>query len=211
MLRKATVLLVFAGTSALAQFPRARDTYSAPDYWVGLSFGLLDGATIYDGNTGGRWQIGYTSQIRATLEKTLQRGVTAGISAGYATAPLTYTPVTATGTCGFECDAKADVTQYMAFIHGGAGVGFHFIYTLEGGVTQFGNFREKTDDSRLPPTDSKYDFSFGLGGGVGYGLSQTSDIYISAVEDYVLHSQGSNNSSSAPRLGSVRAGFRIGF
>ena len=68
----------------------------------------------------------------------------------------------------------------MAFIHGGGGAGFHFIYTLEGGVTQFGNFRAKIDDSKLPPTDAKYDFSFGLGGGVGYGLSTTSDIYVSS-------------------------------
>jgi hypothetical protein len=67
---------------------------------IGLSIGLLDGTTIYDGDTGGRWQIGYTSQIRATLEKTLQRDVAIGISAGYATAPLTYTAITPTGSCG---------------------------------------------------------------------------------------------------------------
>lgn len=211
MFRKTAVLLLLAALPIAAQFPRPRTTYTGPQYWVGLSFGLLDGTTIYDGDTGGRWQFGYTSQIRATLEKRLQAGVTAGISAGYATAPLTYTPAIATGSCGFQCDATGDVTQYMAFIHGGAGLGFHFIYTLEGGVTQFGNFRAKVDDSKLPPTDAKYDFSFGLGGGVGYGLSTTSDIYVSAIEDYVLHSQGTNNSSSAPRLGSVRAGFRIGF
>jgi hypothetical protein len=209
MLRKTALLLLLLAAPALAQFPRAR--YAGPDYWVGLSFGLLDGTTIYDGDTGGRWQLGYTSQIRATLEKTLQRGVAAGVSAAFATAPLDYTGSTTNASCSFTCNARADVTQYMVFIHGGSGVGFHFIYTLEGGVTQFGNFRVEADDSRLPPTDAKYDFSFGLGGGVGYGLSPTGEIYISAVEDYVLHSQGSNNSSSAPRLGSVRAGFRIGF
>jgi hypothetical protein len=211
MFRKAAALLLLTAMPVVAQFPRARTTYTGPEYWVGLSFGLLDGTTIYDGDTGGRWQIGYTSQIRATLEKTLQRDVAIGISAGYATAPLTYTAITPVGSCGIQCSADADVTQYMAFIHGGGGPGFHFIYTLEGGVTQFGNFRAKVDDSKLPPTDAKYDFSFGLGGGVGYGLSTTSDIYVSAIEDYVLHSQGTATSESAPRLGSVRAGFRIGF
>jgi hypothetical protein len=211
MFRKVAALLLLTAMPVVAQFPRPRTTYVGPRYWVGLSFGLLDGATIHDGDTGGTWQFGYTSQLRATLEKRLQSNVTVGFSAGFATAPLTYTPAASTGSCGAQCNARADVTQYMLFVHGGTGQGFHFIYTLEGGVTQFGNFRVKDDDSKLPPDDAKYDFSFGLGGGVGYGLSASTDVYVAAIEDYVLHSQGSNTSSSAPRLGSVRAGFRFGF
>src|SRR4051812_47911779 len=72
--------------------PRGRQQGSAadPGYWVGLSIGYVDGTTINDGDTGSSWRFGYTAQIRATLEKTLQRGVTVGASAGFSNAPLTY-------------------------------------------------------------------------------------------------------------------------
>jgi hypothetical protein len=211
MFRKAAVLLVFAALPALAQFPRSRNSYTGPQYWVGLSYGFVDATTIFDGDTGTEWRFGYAPQIRATFEKTLQRGITAGISAGYATQPLTYTSSTFNTDCGVSCSAKADVTQYMAFIAGGASQGFHFLYNIEGGVTQYSNFRVESVDTKLPPDKGGYDFSFGLGGGVGYGLSPTSDLYVTEVVDFVLHPQGSNASSSVPRLPEFRAGFRIGF
>jgi hypothetical protein len=211
MFRKAFALLVLAALPLAAQFPRPRSTYAGPDYWVGLSYGFVDGTTIHDGDTGDEWRFGYTSQIRATLEKTIQRNVTAGISAAYATAPLTYVNSAGLASCGFSCDAKADVTQYMAFIHGGGGLGFHGVYSLEGGVTQFSNFRDRDTDDRLPPANGKYDFSFGLGGGIGYGFSPTSDIYVAEMFDFVLHPQGSAASTSAPRITTFRAGIRIGF
>lgn len=211
MLRKAFALLALAAVPIAAQFPRPRSMYEGPRYWVGLSYGFVDGATIHDGSTAGEWQLGYASQIRASLEKTIQRNVTAGVSAGYSTVPLTYITSSGIGACGVSCDAKADVTQYMAFIHGGGGLGFHPIYSLEGGVTEFSNFRDKDTDTKLPPESGKYDFSFGLGGGIGYGLSPTSEIYVAEMFDFVLHPQGSGTSSSAPRLTTFRAGFRIGF
>ena len=211
MLRKAVALLVFAALPALAQFPRGRNTYTGPQYWVGLSYGFVDATTIFDGNTGTEWRLGYAPQIRATFEKTLQRGITAGISAGYATQPLTYTSSTFNSDCGTSCSAKADVTQYMAFVQGGASQGFHFLYNVEGGLTQYSNFRVESLDAKLPPDKGGYDFSFGLGGGVGYGLSPTSDLYVTEVVDFVLHPQGSSSSSSVPRLPAFRAGFRIGF
>ena len=83
MFRKAVALLVFAALPALAQFPRSRNGYTGPQYWVGLSYGFVDATTIFDGNTGTEWRFGYAPQIRATFAKTLQRGITAGISAGY--------------------------------------------------------------------------------------------------------------------------------
>jgi len=211
MFRKAVVLLVFAALPALAQFPRSRNTYTGPQYWVGLSYGFVDATTIFDGNTGTEWRLGYAPQIRATFEKTLQRGITAGISAGYATQPLTYTSSTSNADCGVSCSATADVTQYMAFVSGGASQGFHFLYNIEGGVTQYSNFRVESLETKLPPDNGGYDFSFGLGGGVGYGLSPVADLYVTEVVDFVLHPQGSNASSSVPRLPEFRAGFRFGF
>lgn len=213
MLRKAVALLVLAAVPALAQFPRSRNNvYVGPEYWVGLSYGFVDATTIFDGNTNTEWRLGYAPQIRATFEKTLQRGITMGISAGYATQPLTYTSSTFNADCGTSCSAKADVTQYMAFIQGGGSSGFHIVYNIEGGVTQYSKFRLDSDeDIKLPPDKGGYDFSFGLGGGVGYGISPTADLYVMEVVDFVLHPQGSSSSSSVPRLPEFRAGFKFGF
>jgi hypothetical protein len=211
MLRKAIALLMLAALPAVAQFPRPRNTYVGPQYWVGLSYGFVDAMTVFDGETDTEWRFGYAPQIRATFEKTLQRGITAGISAGYATQPLFYSSSTSNPDCGTSCSAKADVTQYMAFIQGGASTGFHILYNIEAGFTQYSNFRVDDLDTKLPPDKGGYDFSFGLGGGVGYGLSPTSDLYVAQVFDFVLHPQGSSSSAGVPRLPVFRAGFRFGF
>jgi hypothetical protein len=215
--RLAALAIVVAGVGvserADAQIgPRSRGGYVAePDYWVGLSIGYVDGTTVNDGSTGSSWEFGYTAQIRATLEKTVQRGVTVGASAGFANAPLTYFSafLDPRSNCVGSCDANANVTQVMAFVHGGEGPGFHFVYNLEGGVTEFSDFRIRSTDASLPPSN-KYDFSFGLGGGLGYGLSATSSVYVDEMTDLVLHSS-SGTTSSAPRLYTFRAGFRVGF
>jgi hypothetical protein len=210
MFRKVVMLLCLAAIPAAAQFPRSRIN-TGPEYWVGLSYGFVDASTIFDGNTNTEWRFGYAPQLRATLEKTLQGGITAGISAAYATQPLTYTTGDFNPDCGTSCSAKADLTQYMAFIQGGGNAGFHIVYNIEAGFSQYSKFRLDSDDTTLPPDKGGYDFSFGLGGGVGYGLSPTSDLYVAEVVDFVLHPQGSNSSSSVPRLPEFRAGFRFGF
>jgi hypothetical protein len=209
-------LIALSSADAAAQGRRGgRAGFNAgPDYWVGLSYGYQNGITVNDGDTNAQWAFGYTQQIRATLEKSLQPGVSLGVSAGFSNAPLTYTttdPI-AGGACGFQCSATGDITQYMAFIHGGTSpTGFHGIYDLEAGFTEFSNFHTKDGDVKFGPTDAKYDFSFGLGGGVGYTMSRDADIYVTEIFDFVLHPQGNNTSSSAPRLPVFRAGFRVGF
>jgi len=207
MLRRLVVLIALAAMPAAAQIGRFPTAAAGPQYWVGLSLGLMNGTTINDGDSGGQWQFGYTSQIRATLEKTIQRGFSAGLGAGFSTAPLTY----ASPSLGFTTPATADVTQIMAFVHGGSGLGFHGIYNLEAGFTGFSNFREKGTDVQLPPTSAKYDFSFGFGGGLGYGISETADVYAGEMWDFVLHPQGPNSTGSAPQMMIFRGGFRVGF
>ncbi len=201
--------------AANAQVSRRSSRYQAgPDYWVGLSIGYQDGFSVFDGNTEANWKFGYTEQIRATLEKTLQPGTTLGISAGFSSAPMTYTVGVNDPNslaCLVQCQATGDITQYMAFLHGGSvGLGFHWTYDLEGGFTEFSNFKTKDGDVRIGPADAKYDFSFGLGGGVGYGFSRDADVYVTQIFDWVLHPQGDNN-GGAPHLPILRAGFRIGF
>jgi hypothetical protein len=219
----ATSALVALACGALAAAPqaaRAQDLLrparraieqQEPDYWVGLSYGIINGVTLTDGATGNTWDFGYSPQLRATAEKRIQRGITAGVSASYSTAPLTYLSQGLSGGCISRCQAKADITQYLAFIRGGSGLGFHGTYMLEGGATSFSNFRDDATGATLAPTSASYDFTFGFGAGLGYGVSRTTDVYAAEQTDLVLHSQGSGTTSSAPRVYSLVAGARIGF
>jgi len=213
----AAMVLAGAARAAEAQVgPRSRVVYSSdPSYWVGLSLGFVDGTTINDGDTGSSWRFGYAAQLRATLEKTIQRGITIGAGMSFADAPLTYvSSLTDPRTnCISSCLAKANITQLTAFVHGGGrGYGFHPVYDLEAGFTEFSNFHVRETDSKLAPLDGKYDFTFGFGGGLGYAFSQTTDFYIGEMVDLVLHpANSSTTTSSAPRLYTFRAGLRVGF
>lgn len=204
-----------APTAARAQGRSSRrGSDTGPGYWVGLSYGFIDGTTISDGNSGDTWQFGYTSQIRATLEKTMDRNFAIGVAAGFSTAPMTFSssatsPIN-TG-CLAGCAANADITQYLGYIRSGGGLGFHGLFSLEGGATEFSRFRDKANGASLPPTGGTYDFTIGFGGGIGYGVSTISEIYAEDQYDFVLHPEGANTTTSAPRLMVIRVGGRIGF
>jgi hypothetical protein len=211
----AMAVVAVAAPDAAAQIGRRPVVNVGPSYWVGLSYGVLDGTTIVDGNSGAEWQFGYSSQIRATIEKVLQPGFTGGLSAGFSTAPLTYSGGSVFNAACGTCRADADITQWLAFIHGGGGglraYGFHGLFDLEGGVTSFSNFRVHDGGARLAPTNTNYDFTFGLGGGIGYSLSPEFEVYAAEVADWVLHNQGENATTSAPRIYTFRLGGRVGF
>lgn len=214
-----SMLLIFAGTPGAvhAQIGRQRPTAPTdPGYWVGLSIGYVDGITTTDEATGATWAFGYTSQLRATAEKTLSQGVTLGVAAGYASAPLTYRSATSfNGDCPGSCLANADITQYLAFVRGGggpAGTGFRGTFSGEGGVTQFSKFRDRTTKTSLPPASGSYDLTLGFGAGFGYRMSRLSELYLDQSYDFVFHKQSSSvTNQSVPRLLTLRGGFRFGF
>ena len=210
MLARSMAMIFAVAATAAAQGPRIpRGGSAEPGYWVGLSYGYLDGTAMDDGATNSRWAFGYSSQIRATFEKTIQRGVSAGISAGFATAPMTYQGFTS--SCLGGCSATADITQWLAFLRaGGSGLGFHGMYNLEAGITQFGNFKDKATGTDLA-SGSSNDFTFGLGGGLGYGFAPNMDAYVGEQWDIILHSQGNSTQTDAPRQLTFRVGFRVGF
>lgn len=209
MLGRSIAIVVLAATTAAAQGPRIpRGGTGEPGYWVGLSYGYLDGTSMNDAATSSHWSFGYSSQIRATLEKTIQRGVSLGVSAGFATAPMTYRGFT--NACLGGCAATADITQWLAYVRGGSGMGFHGMYNLEAGITQFGHFRDKATGNDLA-SGSSSDFTFGLGGGLGYGFAPNMDVYVGEQWDMILHSQGDATDTDAPRQLTFRIGFRIGF
>src|SRR3954469_16699517 len=151
MLRRilCSMILLSIAVTAQAQIGRSRPTASPePGYWVGLSIGYMEGITTTDEATGATWRFGYTSQLRATFEKTVSPGTTVGLAAGFATGPLTYYAANQfTPACPSSCAARADITQYLAFVRSGGGGGWGFgsrfrpTFNAEGGVTRFSNFR----------------------------------------------------------------------
>jgi hypothetical protein len=78
-------------------------------------------------------------------------------------------------------------------------------------LTALSNFRESGTDTPLPPSSTRYDFTFGFGGGLGYRFSPATDAYVTEQLDFILHPQGTGGGTSAPRPTSFRAGFRVGF
>jgi hypothetical protein len=205
-----SMLFVFASTTHAQIRRQPQNVNNDPEYGVGLARGYVDGITLSDDQTGSIWRFGYSSQIRATLEKTVARGTTVGLAAGFSSAPLAYQSGNFNSGCG-SCRADADINQYTVFIRGGGGQGFHGLYQLEGGVTQFTNFRERSTGTKLEPVDGTYDATFGFGGGVAYGFSRTADIYIGETLSFVLHRQSSAIEQQAPRIFTFRGGFRFGF
>ena len=196
-----------------AQIGSGACTAPIRDIGWGCRTAMCPEPTIADDATSAVWQFGYTSQLRASIEKTVSNGMTLGASAGFSTAPLTYTSSTITAACIGSCAANANIAQYMAFFRGGGGAGFHGIYSIEAGMTEFSKFRTRDGDATLPPTGAKYDFSFGFGAGAGYGFSSAAEVYASEQWDLVLHPQGSaaGTNTNAPRISTFRGGFRVGF
>lgn len=221
MLRRTvcSMVLLLAMTPAAWQAQTGRQrppTQSDPGYWVGLSIGYLEGISTTDDATGATWRFGYTSQVRATVEKTLSQGMTFGVAAGYSNAPLTYSSASQfNGACPGSCLANADITQYLAFVRGGSGgtgTGFRGTFSVEGGVTQFSKFRDRATKESLPPTDGSYDLTFGFGAGFGYRMSRLSEVYIDQSYDFVLHKQRESvTNQTVPRLLTFRGGIRFGF
>jgi hypothetical protein len=212
MFRFAVALIVGLALPIAAQigrFPR-QGFGTGPKYWVGLSYGFVEGIRLTDESTQGTWDFSYAPQIRATFEKNLQRGVSFGVSAGFTTAKLAYQATVVSNPCSFGCSANADITQYMVFLRGGTGIGFHGVYNLEGGVTRFSNFRERESGNRLPPQKATNDMTFGFGGGLGYGFASNSEVYVGQQIDLVMH-PSDGTQGGAPRLGVFRGGFRFGF
>jgi len=207
---------VITAASAGAQVSRRGGQEVEPGYWVGLSIGYQDGITTTDNRTDATWAFSYAAQLRATLEKVLQPGVSIGVAAGFSTPSLTYTGGQFDVACPGICQGHADITQYLAFLHGTLGgvrgIGFHWIYQIEAGATQFSNFRDQVTNTQIVSNSGSYDFTFGVGGGAGYDLSPTMNLYAIPAWDIILHPQSTAvTAQNAPQMTSFRVGIRVGF
>lgn len=203
-----------ARQAAAQIYPRAPrgQGLTAADYWVGVSYGLFELGTYQDGKTNTTWQFGYTSELAATLEKSLSAGSAVGVMAGFASPRLNYFPSNTFLDCSAgNCTARADVTQILGTGRIGGGLyGFRSSLVLEAGATQFSNFRDQATGDKLPGGGS-WDLTFGTGYDLGISVAQKTDFYLETNLLWVLHDPGNNVSATPPFNYALKIGLRQGF
>jgi hypothetical protein len=212
--RKWIVVLVssLAGTGlAQAQIIQpTRGLGGNPIAWTSLSVGWMQQQGLCDEDSGACWDFGSAPQFRATLEFPMGRGATIGAAATIARVPLIYngSPI-GINTCG-GCDADANITQYFGTVRIGGGLGFHQVIDLNAGMTVFSNFRTASGGTRLGPGKAISDFSFAVGYGFGYGISER--MHFMLVQDYglVIHKRQTGSSNRTAQQSTLRIGARYG-
>lgn len=209
-----------AAAPAAAQRPRIVHL-GEPAYWFSAGIAGFSGNGVNDGRTGTVWDFGNSLnlQYRASLEKSVGNGSSIGIAGSYARVPFVYysngsVPIIGTNNCGGgRCDAHLDMTSIVGVFRAGTGIGFHQVIELSGGIVMYQHLREDGTNAQLPPTGGNVDPYFALGYGLGYGLSDRTQINF--VPDYAigLHERSglSNGVSNTNSTRSLRLSLRMGF
>jgi hypothetical protein len=227
-MRRVSMLILSATIAAApagAQRPRIIRV-GEPAYWFSAGIGGFSGngdnAGVNDGRTGSAWNFGNSLnlQYRASLEKSTGNGMSLGIAGTYSRVPFVYSsdftvPLpngTSGARCG-QCDAHLDMTTIVGLFRAGAGVGFHQVIELSGGIVAYQNLKEDATKTKLAPSGGNIDPIFSLGYGLGYGLSDRTELTF--VPDYAiaLHERSglSNGVSNTNSIRSLRVSLRMGF
>ena len=215
-------VLTIAAQSAGAQRRTGMLRLGEPAYWFSAGVAGFNGNGVNDGRTASSWDFGNSTnlQYRASLEKSMGNGSSFGLAGTYARVPFVYSsdpftplPSGTTGArCG-SCNAQLDMTTLVAVFRAGAGVGFHQIIELSGGVVAYQNLKDESTNAKLAPGGGNMDPIFAIGYGIGYGLNERTQINF--VPDYAiaLHERGglSNGVSNTNSTRSLRLSLRMGF
>jgi hypothetical protein len=101
----------------------------------------------------------------------------------------------------------------VATFHSGAGLGFHQLVELDGGVVAYRNLRQESDGARLAPVGGNVDPLFSLGYGFGYGLGDRTNLDFLSTYTFAIHERkgNSNGVSNTNSMPSLRLSLRMGF
>jgi hypothetical protein len=208
--RSLVVVGLWLGSATLAQAqiiqgPGIRTR--GPLAWTSLGIGWMQLGGLVDGESNATWDFGSAPQWRASLEFPLGRGASIGGMATTARVPLIYSGGLGANSC-VSCDADANVSQFMATLHIGGGSGFHQVIDVSAGTTVFSNFRS-TGGTKLGGK-AVTDWTFGIGYGFGYSLSDRMSIMI--VQDYglIIHKRQSGSTNNTAQQSTLRIGARYG-
>ncbi len=200
--------LLAVGSVAEAQILEApRSRARGPIAWASLGAGWLELGGLVDGASGAQWDFGSAPQWRASLEVPLGRGASIGVLGTTARVPLTYNGTLGANSC-VGCDADANVSQFMGTLHVGGGAGLHQVIEVNVGTTMFSNFRT-TGGAKLGSSPVN-DWTFGLGYGFGYSMSDR--LSITVVQDFglVIHKRSEGTTNNVAQQRATRIGARLG-
>lgn len=204
----AVAVLVVSGATLDAQIIDSRRIGTGqPIAWTSLSVGWLQHGRLCDPGSNSCWDFGSAPQFRATLELPMGRGATIGVAGTTSRVPLLYEGGVLSG-CN-RCDADANVSQVLANLRIGGGSGFHQVIDVNAGATLFSNFRT-VDGVKLDPDGMVSSFTFTLGYGFGYPLTQR--FHLMLLQDFglVIHKRMSGQTNNTAQQSTLRIGGRYG-
>jgi hypothetical protein len=175
---------------------------------------------VNDGVSASKWDFGNSTNFayRGSIEKGGNNGSSFGLAGSWSHVPFLYTSTgvfSPAGGCPStpSCNAHLDLMNLVVTFHSGAGIGFHQVLELNGGVVAYRNLKRDSDGAKLEPSGGNIDPLFALGYGFGYGLSDRTNLDILSDYSFALHerkdlSNGTSNTNSMPGL---RVSLRMGF
>lgn len=213
MTRRLLVILTLLSASAdvaQAQIIQSVRRPSNPLIWTSLSISWLQTQGFCEQGTNACWDFASAPQWRASLELPMGRGGAIGVTGTTARVPLIYQGNAIDPNSCLNCDADANVSQIFGHIHLAGGAGFHQVIDIAAGQTLFSNFRQSSGGTKLGDGKTTRDWSFMIGYGFGYGLSDRTQIML--VQDYglLIHKRQSGSSNNTSQQTSLRFGVRIG-
>jgi hypothetical protein len=223
------ILTFVIAPSASAQFGSYSKS-TEPSYWIGFGIAALNAQGVNDGASRSTWDFGQRTnwQYLGSLEKTIQNQSSIGIVVTFAHLPFTYrntsvnfpdscpactSTVSQGASCGGQCAAHLDMMSLAAQFHAGGGTGFHQVLDAALGATEYRNLKRDSDGALLAPAKGNVDWSFDIGYGFGYGLSNSTEITLTQDYGLVLHESTGlpSGTSNTNTLRLTRLGIRFGF
>jgi hypothetical protein len=213
--------LMFSAATLTAQMPPRPSAYTNnPGFWITAGVSGFRANVVNDGVSASKWDFGNSTNFayRGSIEKGGNNGSYFGLAGSWSHVPFLYTSTgvfSPAGGCPStpSCNAHLDLMNLVVTFHSGAGIGFHQVLELNGGVVAYRNLKRDSDGAKLEPSGGNIDPLFALGYGFGYGLSDRTNLDILSDYSFALHerkdlSNGTSNTNSMPGL---RVSLRMGF
>jgi opacity protein-like surface antigen len=204
----AVALIAGLASGAGAQIIRPVTVYRHSAY-MSLSAGWQRTQSICDPESKACWTFGEAPQYRASIELPLSQVTTIGISYANAQVPLRWAdtpPNTANCTA---CDANGEVNQILGVLHLGGTGAFQQLIDISAGATQFGNFKTTTG-TPLGTGKRVTDFSFALGFGMGFRMTESLLFTLQQEYGVVVHKRVPGAANSSAQQQTLRLGLRLG-
>jgi hypothetical protein len=202
------LLLASAGSARAQIIDRGGSgrSFGQPNAWASLGIGWLQQGGLCDPGSNSCWNFGNAVQWRGSIEKPIGRGATIGGAATTARVPLIYQ---STGACN-NCDADANVSQYLGQLHLGGGTGIQQAIDFGAGVTVFTNFRDAATGTKLEPAKAVTNFSFSVAYGLALPIKQNFHVTLSQEYGQIIGKRMSGVSSNSAQQNITRLGARVG-